>query len=97
MKIRYGFVSNSSSSSFICDVSGEVRTIYSEEPNENGVCSCENGHDFLDEYFVGDIEEYVKTQTTKFAIERLAKDNYQKNGKRYTNRCSNSIRMRNNW
>lgn len=45
MKIRRGFVSNSSSSSFICDVCGRDKTGY----------ECENGHYFCQDE--ADIQE----------------------------------------
>ena len=57
MKIRKGFVSNSSSSSFICDVSGEEvigRDIGLEDAE---MFVCINGHTFSEEYFIGDMEE----------------------------------------
>ena len=47
MKVRKGFVSNSSSSSFVCDLSGEVFEGYDAGLNEFGCVSCENGHTFI--------------------------------------------------
>lgn len=44
MKIRKGFVSNSSSSSFICEVCGEVETGYDMSYDEAGFMMCEHGH-----------------------------------------------------
>lgn len=44
MKIRNGFVSNSSSSSFICDVCGTVESGYDASMSEMGMINCENGH-----------------------------------------------------
>jgi len=44
MKIRKGFVSNSSSSSFICDVCGEKFTGYDASPSEFGCSVCPNEH-----------------------------------------------------
>ena len=43
MKIRTGFVSNSSSSSYICDICGDVFEMWDESPT-----SCEYGHYFCD-------------------------------------------------
>lgn len=48
MKIRNGFVSNSSSSSFICDVCGEQSSgwdmYYGEGDEDSGMFACENAH-----------------------------------------------------
>lgn len=44
MKIRKGFVSNSSSSSFICEVCGEVEAGYDMSYDEAGFMMCEHGH-----------------------------------------------------
>lgn len=44
MKIRTGFVSNSSTSSFICDVCGEEYTGWDATPSEFDCDSCEDGH-----------------------------------------------------
>jgi len=50
MKIRQGFVSNSSSSSFVCLVSGEVEGGYDMSLSEAGMCECVNGHVFCEQY-----------------------------------------------
>ena len=46
MKIRKGFVSNSSSSSFVCEVCGAVESGYDASPGDCGFCVCENDHTF---------------------------------------------------
>lgn len=46
MKIRNGFISNSSSSSFICNVCGGVESGYDESMQELGMQICEHGHCF---------------------------------------------------
>jgi hypothetical protein len=60
MKIRTGFVSNSSTSSFICEISGTV-IIDENGYVDNDFCTCVNRHIFLSEYAVDgkpkDIEE----------------------------------------
>ena len=55
MKIRMGFVSNSSSSSFICMVSGNIEAGYDMSMEEAGFVECVVGHEFLESYVVGDI------------------------------------------
>jgi len=57
MKIRTGFVSNSSSSSFICDVTGYVESGWDMTLSEAGMCQCENGHIFSNEYLVCELED----------------------------------------
>jgi len=46
LKIRKGFVSNSSSSSFICDVCGEAVSGMDMSLDEAEMYECENGHTF---------------------------------------------------
>ena len=65
MKIRTCFVSNSSSSSFVCDVSGTALAGYDGEYGEN-VCEADCGHSFLEEYLLPEPEgDVVKTTETK--------------------------------
>jgi len=66
MKLRNGFVSNSSSSSFICMVDGSVEAGMDLSLSEAGMCSCVNGHTFCTQYRLAkpqivqdlDIEDY---------------------------------------
>lgn len=46
MKIRSCFVSNSSSSSFICSACGEIESGWDLSFEEVGMVECENGHCF---------------------------------------------------
>jgi hypothetical protein len=50
MKNRTSFVSNSSSSSFICDISGEDIEVYDLDFKSSGLCRCTAGHVFKEEY-----------------------------------------------
>jgi hypothetical protein len=50
MKYRTGFVSNSSSSSFICDISGRSESGWDMCFSDVGMYSCENGHTFDEDY-----------------------------------------------
>lgn len=57
MKIRKGFVSNSSSSSFICDVCGETAEGWDLCLSEAEMCECENGHIFCEDHLIGEWPE----------------------------------------
>jgi hypothetical protein len=56
VKIRQGFVSNSSSSSFICDICGNVESERDASLEDLGFVRCENGHEFCDHHLTRDIE-----------------------------------------
>jgi len=53
MKIRNGFVSNSSTSSFICHVCGEEFTGYDASPSEFDCSTCINEHVICNEHLKG--------------------------------------------
>ncbi len=58
MKIRVGFVSNSSSSSFVCDICGKSEVGFDCDPEELGFERCENEHLICeDEAYGEDLEE----------------------------------------
>ena len=46
MKIRNGFVTNSSSSSFVCEVCGAIKSGYEMSLEEAGMLECDHGHIF---------------------------------------------------
>lgn len=58
MKIRNGFVSNSSSSSFVCDVCGRDASGWDLGLEEAYMCQCVNGHTFCDTCGIFDEDEY---------------------------------------
>lgn len=64
MKIRNGFVSNSSSSSFICDVCGENVSGYDIGLDDADMYECEKGHVFCENHVVflddelGELDRY---------------------------------------
>lgn len=72
MKIRTGFVSNSSSSSFICDVSGETYSGYDAGLEDFYLYQCENDHTFLEDYLTGDIND--GEELYKFMLKSLTND-----------------------
>lgn len=57
MIYRLGFVSNSSSSSFICMVSGECEGGYDLSLRDAGMVECNAGHLFYSHYMVGSVNE----------------------------------------
>lgn len=57
MKFRKGFVSNSSSSSFICDISGEIFTGMDMCLSDFDLYQCVNGHTFHKDFLVKDPQE----------------------------------------
>lgn len=52
MKIRIGFVSNSSSSSFICEICNHTETVYDSSYREAGFAQCINEHVFCEEHLI---------------------------------------------
>lgn len=54
MKFRKDFVTNSSSSSYICEITGETRETYNGELESSGLIQCVNEHIFGDGYALND-------------------------------------------
>lgn len=63
MKIRLGFVSNSSSSSYVCDVTGEAFEVHDGCFRYAGLVRCVNGHIFKEEFLVQWEPEYPDRDT----------------------------------
>jgi hypothetical protein len=77
MKIRTGFVSNSSSSSFVCCICGHAEEVSSEEMEYAVDCSCEHGHNFcrdhLPDITVRQVLEWVIQKSLAIDIVSLGK------------------------
>lgn len=65
MKFRKGFVTNSSSSSFVCQICGCAESAFDITMAEAGFVECENEHKFCEEHILypdhEEWEEYTKT------------------------------------
>lgn len=73
MKIRSGFVSNSSSSSFTCSCCGETQSGWDLCLSDAGMTQCENGHYFCDDHAI----EATVTDDDKRAALIAARENYR--------------------
>ena len=60
MKIRTGFVSNSSSSSFVCEVCGDVESGYDVGARDVGFYECEHGHEFCASHALPTLKKFIK-------------------------------------
>jgi hypothetical protein len=58
MKARSQFVSNSSTSSYVCDFCGEQFTGWDGGFREFDLAECENGHTMCQEHFVNGFQEW---------------------------------------
>lgn len=59
MKTRNYFVSNSSSSSFICEICGRTETGFDASMRDFGYVCCKNDHTFCDEEILDGFQEYL--------------------------------------
>ena len=71
MKIRNGFVSNSSSSSFICNVCGGIESGYDESLRDLGMQMCEHEHYYHTSHSLDDFMEAGKDAWYNYLKEHL--------------------------
>lgn len=72
MKARLDFVTNSSSSSYICEISGEIVTCYDgEELEDSGMRECIYGHCYMDSYASKVSLTYVLNEMLKMAKDKI--------------------------
>ncbi len=74
MKIRTGFVSNSSSSSFTCEICGATESGWDASPDEIGFVECEHGHLFCDEERLNPSEEDLDKGLINFIKKHSERD-----------------------
>lgn len=68
MKKRKGFVSNSSSSSFICDVCGEIESGYDASLSDFDMSECVVGHTFYNNYKVKEFKDLSKDTIVELIV-----------------------------
>lgn len=73
MKKRLGFVSNSSSSSFVCCISGTEASGWDLGLTDAEMYECVNGHIFLEKYLKGSLNNVTKEDFLADYIKQLAK------------------------
>ncbi len=75
MKIRKGFVSNSSSSSFTCEVCGETYSGWDMGLEDVEMHECGNGHLICDDHMLGDIDpQAMKEFMLSYGVEDSQKE-----------------------
>lgn len=79
MKIRTGFVSNSSTSSFICCVTKNIESGMDLCLSDCGMVECCNGHAFYKEYLC--MDEFNSEKTEQDDIIEFIKEIYEENPK----------------
>lgn len=72
MKFRKGFVTNSSSSSFICQICGNVESGFDISFDDAGFVECENGHEFCEYHILypddEEWEEYTELEDWRYEL-----------------------------
>ena len=76
MKIRNGFVSNSSSSSFICQVSGGIESGMDMSLSDFDMSQCSNGHEFYNQYRIETESNQARVVYAKEQLLDVAKSDW---------------------
>ena len=93
MKFRQDFVTNSSSSSYICEISGEIVTCYDgEELEDSGMRECICGHCYMESYkrkvslkdILDEMLELTKNKIEEYKLDIKNNDVDQDSVTRYT-------------
>lgn len=79
MKFRNDFVTNSSSSSFICEICGEVQSGWDISYEEAGFVGCCNGHEFCEEHMLSPTKQEMIDIIIKYEYR-----DYEGTGELYT-------------
>lgn len=74
MKLRLGFVSNSSSSSFVCDLCGYETSGWDMCLSEAEMFECENGHTLCDDHMLQPSQEWLNEYIYKIKESRNISD-----------------------
>ena len=91
MKIRKGFVTNSSSSSYICDYCNRAEAGFDLTIEDADMYECENGHVLCRYHFNG---EFDKNDVYKAVKRRLIDDIYSRSAIRDTSRKLDELGIR---
>jgi hypothetical protein len=78
MKVRTGFVSNSSSSSFICEICSSTQSGMDMNRSEAGMVECKNGHTFCEYHELTGSEISVEEKRKKLFAD-VEESSYYKN------------------
>jgi hypothetical protein len=78
MKIRNGFVSNSSSSSFTCTVCGDTQEGWDICLSEAEMSECVNGHVFCNDHMKNEKKEPTVEELRQFCFDNFSVDDTEK-------------------
>lgn len=79
MKIRKGFVSNSSSSSFMCDICGDIESGMDAGMSDFDMVSCVNGHTFHTGCSKLEIPDFTLEEKKKHIINCINRSTWRSN------------------